>query len=799
MNDLRYALRQLRRSPGFAAAAIVTLALGIGANSAIFSFVDNLLFRPLPYAEPERLVEVNHHYPSLNGLQASISVRGFELYQEELDALERLAVQTGWGVNLTGDGEPERLMGALVSVNFFRTLGVPPALGRDFLPEEAERGSHRVAILSDGLWRRRFGADPDAIGRAVRLNGEPYQIVGVMPRGFRPFYGRNAELFAPLAPTAEQREASFTNEWLTATGRLAPGATLGRARAEAGRLAGRLRVQEELPDDWNITVTPLDERARAGIRSALLVLLGAVAFVLLIACANVANLLLARAASRSREIAVRLALGAGRRHLVRQLFTEGLVLSLAGAAAGLLLAYATVGAVTGTEALAVPRIDEVSLDARVVGFTALLAVATALLFALIPAFRSARTDVQGSLREGARGTSGDRSGVLVRRALVVLEFALAVSLVVGAGLMIKSFARLTSVDPGFRPERLLTFHLALPESEYTSDTARVAFHDRLLEELAALPDVESAATTTVLPFSGGWSTGSFTVEGHEPARGEPNPWGDIRIVSPDFARTMGIPVLRGRFLTEADAMGAERAVVVDEEMVRRFWPDRDPIGQRISFDEENWWSVVGVVGHTAHEGLDADPRVQLYFPARRLGPSGMWYVLRTRDRPLGVMPSVRATLRTVDEDQPVSEVATMEARMAEVVGPRRLSAVLLAAFAAVALLLAATGAYGVLSFAVHQRTRELGVRMAMGANRRAVLRMVMAQGLRLALLGVALGLAAALLLTRLLASQLYGVGAGDPSTFALVTLLLVGVATLSTLLPALRATRVDPLVALRAD
>ena len=798
--DLRFAVRQMLRNPGFATVALLTLALGIGANGATFSVVNGLLLRALPYENPDRLVEINHFYPSLDGLEASVSAAGFRDYRERLPALGSVAAQSGWGVNLTGDGEPERLTGTRVSPSYFGTYGVTAARGRLFNPEEAVPGNDRVTVLSDDLWRRRFGADPEVVGRAITVNGEPYVVVGVLPATFRPFFQRAAEIFAPLALTEEQYSGGYTNEFLAVTARLAPGVTLEQARAEATRFAEQLKETsaDGFPDDWGIRLTTLNERARGEIRPALLVLLGAVGFVLLIACANVANLLLARAAVRSREMGMRLAVGAGRARLLRQLIVESLVLSGIGAGMGLLLAWGAVRVVRRAAASSVPLIDQIGVDPWVVGFIGLLALLTALLFGLAPALQSARTDLQDTLREGSRGATGARFGLL-RRGLVVTEFALALTLLAGAGLLVKSFARLTSVDPGFDPTNLLTFHVALPDARYPSDTARVQFFDRLLPELAATPGVEGVAATSVLPFSGGWSTGSFQVEGFQPGEGQPAPWGDIRVVNPDFARAMQIPVRQGRFFTDADRMDGPRVVVVDEEMVRRFWPDGDALGRRISFDGENWFSVVGVVGHASHEGLDAEARVQLYFPYKRVGVDGMFIGLRARQDAERLLPTVRTAVASVDRDQPISRIATMEQLMADTVGPRRLAAVLLGVFAAIALLLAATGVYGVISFNVSQRTRELGLRMAIGADRRDVVGMVMGQGLKLAALGVALGVLGALALNRVLSGQLYRVSPTDPSTLVLVAAVLVGVAVVSSLIPALRATGVDPAIALREE
>ena len=800
-------MRHLRRAPAFAAIVVLTLALGIGANTAIFSVVDAVLLRPLPFREPDRLVTVLHIYPSLDGLEAPVSVPGFRDYRDQMGIFDGAAVQSGQGFNLTGLGEPQRVVASRVSAQFFSTLGVPPLIGRTLLPDEHETSGAKVAVLSHGIWQRLFGGERSVLGRSISLNGEPYEIVGVMPAGFRDFFGRDAELWVPLALRAEQfADGARTNEWLNLTARLAPGVTVEQARARARDFAAQLkqRFPDEYPRDWTLAVEPLADRATGRIRPVLLVLLGAVGMVLLIACANVANLLLARGASRAKEIAIRTALGAGRRQLVRQLLTESVLLAVAGGALGLALAWLAVRGIGALNPANLPFADRIAIDPRVLLFTLALSLVTGLLFGLLPAVHASRTDLHGTLKEGGRSATADRTGRGVRRVLVVAEMALALTLLAGAGLLIKSVARLSAVDTGFRPEKLLTFHVALPQAKYAGDTARAALWDRLVPTLAALPGVQGAGATTVLPFGGGWSTGSFTVEGHQPAEGQPGPWGDIRIVTPDFLRTLGAPLVRGRHFEARDAIGAPPVAVVDEEMVRRYWPDGDPIGKRITFDDASdstaqWITVVGVVGHTKHEGLDADARVQLYLPSAQAAQGGMWVAVRTPGDPLALVPAVRRAVRSVDADLPIARVEAMETLVERSVGQRRLAMILLGTFAGIALVLAAVGIYGVMSFAVEQRTHELGVRMALGAGRRRVLALVVGQGMALAAVGVVVGLAGALALTRLIGSQLYAVRATDPATLAVVAVLLAATSLVATLVPALRATRVDPVIALREE
>ncbi len=807
INDFRLAVRRLLKAPAFSAIVVLTLALGIGANSAIFSVVEAVLLRPLAFREPERLVTVLHLYPSLDGLEAPVSVPGFRDYRDQMGIFDGVSVASGQGFNLTGMGEPQRVVASRVSAQFFSTLGVAPLIGRTLLPEEHETSGAQVAILSHGLWQRLFGAEPSAIGRTLSLNGEPYEIVGVMPPEFRDFFNGDAELWIPIRFRPEQfGDGHRTNEWLNLTARLSPGVTVEQAQARARDFAAQLKQRhpDEYPENWSLVVEPLAERATGRIRPVLLVLLGAVGMVLLIACANVANLLLARGASRSKEIAIRTALGAGRRQLVQQLLTESVLLALVGGALGLALAWLAVRGIGALNLANLPRADEIAIDPPVLLFTLVLSLATGVLFGLVPAIHVSRADLHGTLKEGGRSATADRSGRGVRSALVVAEMALALTLLAGAGLLIKSVARLSAVDTGFRPENLLTFHIALPQAKYSSDTTRAALFDRLAPAIAALPGVQGVGATSVLPFGGGWSTGSFTVEGHQVPEGQPSPWGDIRIVTPDYLRTLGAPQLRGRHLEARDAIGAPSVAVVDDEMVRRFWPQADPIGKRLAFGDADdstteWITVVGVVGHTKHEALDAEARVQMYLPYAQAAQGGMSVIARTTGDPLAQVSSVRRAVQSVDADLPIARVEAMEALVERSVGQRRLAMILLGAFAGIALVLAAVGIYGVMAFSVAQRSHELGVRMALGAGRRRVLGLVVRQGMALAGAGVAVGVLGALGLTRLIGSQLYAVRATDPATLATVAVVLSATALLATLVPALRATRVDPVVALREE
>jgi putative ABC transport system permease protein len=811
LQDIRYSLRRLAKSPAFTLVVVVTLALGIGANTAIFSAVNAVLLRPLAYADPERLVTIEHLYPSLGGMKAPVSVPGFHDYQARGRTFESMAVETGWAANLTGQGEPERLPAARVTGRFFGTLGVPALVGRGLLPGEDSAGREHVVVLSHGLWQRLFGGDPGVVGRSLALNGERYEVVGVMPPEFRDFFNRTVELWAPLVfEPAQFADGQRTHEFLNLTARVRPGVPLEQAAAETRSLAEQLKQQypDAYPPDWSLVMTPLAQRAVGPVRPALLVLLGAVGFVLLIACANVANLLLARAAARSKEIAVRTALGASRDRLVRQLLTESLLLALAGGVLGLVLAYAGVRGVVALHPAQLPRADEIGIDAPVMGFTLVVSLVTGLLFGLAPAVHASATDLHGVLKEGGRGSAGDRGGQGLRRTLVVAEVALALTLLTGAGLLVRSFARLQGVDPGFAPDHLLTFNLSLPGARYPGDREQAAFFDQVLPAIAAVPGVRSAGATSVMPFGGSWATRSFDIEGYQPPPKQPGPWGDIRIVSPRFFETLHIPLRRGRLLTEDDRSGGRLVAVIDDEFVRRYWPGQDPIGKRLTFgppagaadtSAREWIEVVGVAGHTKHEGLDAEDRLQLYLPYRQRPLPFLTVAVRTAGEPGPYVNRMRSAVRSVDPDQPIAAVRTMDELIAQSVGQRRLSMLLLSVFSGIALVLASVGIYGLMSYSVAQRSRELGVRIALGAARADVLRLVLRQGMSLALTGIALGVGAAVALTRLIESQLYGVRATDPGTFAGVAGLLGVTALAANLVPALRATRVDPAVVLREE
>jgi putative ABC transport system permease protein len=792
--DLRYALRTLGRNRVFTFIAVLTLALGIGANTAIFSVVHGVVLRPLGFHEPERLVQLFGG----STVRGTFSGPNFDDVRAEASSFEMLTAFYRRARTLTGAGDPERVPVAGVTEGFFALLGRPPVLGREFTAEEMQPGRHRVAVLAHGFWQERFGGDVGVLGEAVLLDGEPYEVVGVAPPGFA--YPDGRALWVPLERDDMYAERGAV--WLDVVGRLRPGAALAAAEAELDGITARLAAAyPDVNANLQLLARPLHDVAVGDVRRPLLILLAAVAFVLLIACANVANLLLARSATRAGELGLRVALGAGRARLVRQFLTESLVLALAGGAAGLLLAALGTRLLVALGPAWLPRLDQVGVDGTVAAFTLGVSLLAGVLFGLAPALQVARADLRALLAEHGRGLGGRGRG---RSGLVVAQTALAVVLLVGAGLMLRSFARLVQVDAGFRAEQALAFPLALPEASYPGDPETRAFFAGFLERLEALPGVERAAAVLVGPMSGGAITISFGVAGREPLPPGQIQTLHVRSATPDYFGTAGIPVLRGRGLAATDDAGAPPVAVLNAAAVRTFFPDEDPLGRRI---EMGWTrdegsvsgEVVGVVGDVRHFGLASDPVPEIYFPHAQLPLRGMTVVLRATGDPLALVPAVRAQLAAMDPALAPGAFATLEQTVRGSAAQPRFYLLLLGLFATVAVVLATIGIYGVTSFVVARRTREIGIRMALGADAAAVLRQVVGGSLALATAGIAAGLAGAAVVTRLLEGLLYGVGATDPWTYAAVALIFTAVAALAALVPARRAARVDPTTALRAE
>ncbi len=802
LQDLRFALRTLAKSPGFTLVAVLTLALGIGANAAIFSVVNAVLLRPLPYADPDALVRLLTVEGGSRG--PNMTPPDFLDLAERSRAFSDVAAYGQGSAALSGEGEPLRLNVARTSASFFRTLGVAPLLGRDFRAEDNQPGSEPVAVLGHGLWRQRFGGDPAVVGGRVTLNGKPHTVVGVMPPGFD--YPAGGEAWVPLTYSeAFTGDDSRFNYSIEVIARARPGVTDGRMREDLDAVMAGIHDAHPMKRSVTLEPVPLREHLLGDTRTPLLVLFGAVGLVLLVACANVANLYLARAASRQGEIAVRAALGAGRGRLVRQLLTESAVVALLGGGAGLLLASWATEVLVAMQPQGMPRLDEVRLDGAVVAFAAGAAVLAVLLVGLVPALRATRSDLARTIRESG-GARGGRGGNRLRAGMVVAELALSVVLLAGAGLLVRSFVRLLAVDPGFRTEGALAFEVALPGAAYGSDGEVDAFYSRLVERIGELPGVGPVGAAASLPMTGYGMGSSFSVEGGPP----PSP-GDgrelqVRAATPDYFRAMGVRLLRGRGFEAQDRKGTPPVVLLNDAAVRRFFPDEDPVGRRLAL---TWWrdgetdpvggTVVGVVGDVRERGLDREAVPTLYVAHSQVPLRSMHVVARTAADPLALAAAVRREVTALDAAIPVANVRTLDALVAESVSARRFYMLLLGVFAAAALVLAAIGVFGVMSYSVARRTREIGVRMALGAHAGRMLRLVLREALGLAALGVALGVAGALALTRLLSGLLYGVTATDPLTFVAVAATLSAVALLASYLPARRATRVDPMVALRSE
>jgi predicted permease len=797
--DLRYGARMLLKNPGFTLIAVITLALGIGANAAIFSVVNAVLLRPLPFKEPDRLVIIKEtRLPQCP--EYSVASGNFLEWKKQNTVFERLAAYHGQTYNLIVTGYPEAIAGAEVSDGFFAMLGAQPLLGRDFLPEEYQRGSDNAVILSHGLWQTRFAGASDVLNKTLTLSGKSYTVIGVMPATLHFGGPELGALWTPMAFT-EGDARNHGGHSLGALGQLRHGVTVEQARAEMIAISGRLAAQyPESNTGWSVKITPLLEHLVRNIKPALLVLLGAVSFLLLIACANVANLLLVRAAGRQREIAVRAALGASRARIIRQLLTESVLLALLGGVMGLLLAAWSLELLLQL-APQHSRMSGVSLDGRVLAFAAAITLLTSVIFGLVPAWQYSRPNLNEAMNDAGRGSTEGGRRQSVRNTLVVVEVASALVLLVGAGLLIKSFWQLQRIDPGFNPNNVLTASVALPRSKYVEEDQRAAFFQQLIEKAKALPGVNAASVSSSIPL------GNHSYLGFE-IQGRPLPPGadqstNFYSVSAEYFKAMGIPLLRGRLFTERDTGDSLHVAVVNEAMAKRIFPGEDPIGKRITFDsgENNpeWFEVVGIVGDVKQHGLDKTTPLQTYEPYTQQPQSSMTLIVRTTGDPTNYTAAIRDAVVRLDNEQPITNIRTLTDYLSTSIAQRQFSMLLLGIFAAVALVLAAIGIYGVLSYAVTQRTQEIGIRMALGAEQGDILKLVVGKGMLLALLGVVAGLAAALALTRLMEPLLFDVKATDPLTFAMITLLLMFVALLACWIPARRAAKVDPIIALRFE
>jgi putative ABC transport system permease protein len=820
LSEIKVALRGLAKSPGFTIIAIATLALAIGANSAVFSLINALLVRPLPYQQPAKLALIWEQFATQGLDRIPVSPPEFLDLEKDFQSGTAIAAFNYQTFNLGGGDVPERISGAIVSPSLFPLLGVEPIKGRTFAREEQGQGHDDVVVISERLWKRHFNSDPTLIGKTLLLNGRSYTVIGVMPARFEfpiPLFGvqgnqfaERVEIWKPLAFTPLELKERGSRSYGLIT-RLRPDASASKAQAELDKIiANWIQTYRDNygGGGFGARIYPLQDQVVGGMRTGLAILLGAVVFVLLIACANLATMLLARAGAREHELAIRVALGASRWRLLRQMLTESVLLALAGAAGGIILSIWGLELLKQIGARTIPRLAEVNVDLVVLIVTAVIAVGTGILFGLIPAFASAKPELTEALKEGGRSsTTGARRNQL-RNSLVVAEIALALVLLVGAGLLLKSYARVQNIDPGFDRRNILTAEMDLPETKYPQrgsadyrhGEAMINFWNEGLRRVRQLPGVESAAFTIVLPMSGSNTDSSFAIEGRSTGGKEPTPDEELRIITPDYFRVLKTPLMHGRFFAESDNADAPGVVIINDALAKKYWPNEDALGKRITFDDPRkdpkWLTIVGITRSIRHRGLDLDPQPEYYIPLAQRAQSSMILTVRIAQDPRGLTTAVRREVQSIDPDQPIANVRTLEAVTADSIAPRRMSVVLLGAFAGIALLLAGVGIYGVISYLVVQRTHEIGVRMALGAQRRDVLRLVVGHALKLVGIGTGIGLVLALLSTRTLSALLYSVGAFDATTFVLVTITLAAVALLASYIPALRATRADPMIAL---
>ena len=801
--DLKYAIRQLRKNPGFTLVAVLTLALGIGANTAIFCVANGVLIRDLPYAEPQQLALL--WTSGSQGNRDQLSFTDIDDYRSLNDVFENVVPFGDWNATFSGAGDPTPLPGMQIGDGYFGLMRVKPMLGRDFLPEEQIEGKDRVIILGYGLWQTRFAGDPNIVGQKVRLNGSPYTIVGVAPKDFPMLPGTlvdgPAQFYRPVAEMRDDKQR--LSRHLRAIARLRPGISIQQAQSDLSVINQALARQ--FPEEYStagVRVVELRDDIAAGLRPALLVLLLAIGFLLLIACANLSNLLLARAIGRQKSVAIRSALGATRARLVRQVLTESVLLALCGGAAGVLLAFAATNVIVALGAKVIPQLLIVSIDGRVIAFTFGLSLLTGLLFGSLPAFKVSDVTLTETLKEGTRGSSAAHERF--RRALAVGEIALSLVLLAAAGLLLRSFQKIYSVDPGFRSDHLLTMNIGLPSEKYPQGTEKsMIFYRELVRRVKGLPEVEGAGAVSVLPLGTNFDTAGTEPEGFAYGPGG-LPYPERYIVTPGYLSTVGIRLVRGRLISDADREDAPLVVLISNTAAERWWPKQDPIGRRLrapGFDErpQPWRTVVGVVEDVKQAGLDAPHTMQVYLPHAQFAVDYLTLVVRTKSDPLNLAPEVRRQVAELEPDQAVSNIASMDEVLSDSVASRRFSATLLGTLAGLGLLLASIGVYGVISYGVAQRTREIGIRMALGATRRDVLLLVVMQGMKLLSIGVAVGTISALFLTRVMSGMLFGVRPTDPVTYLGSAVFLSAVAFLASYIPALRAVRVDPMVALRYE
>lgn len=809
LQDLRYGVRMIGKNPGFAFIAVLTLALGIGANTAIFSVINGVLLKPLPYKEPQQLVRIFESHERRP--RFPMSPPNFQDYREQNSTLEAMAIYTREDLELSMDDKPERLAAMHITAGFFELLGIQPLLGREFNRDEELLANSRVVVLSHNLWQRRFAGDPQIVGKAITLSGRPYTIIGVMPAGVQHVggdyrslpHGESVDVWWPMALTSEDWRnvrGHFTN----AIGRLKPGVTLAQAAADFNVVAERLEQNYvESNKGWRIVLRPLHEDIVGQARTTLWILLGAVVFVLLVACANVANLTLVKATVREREIALRAALGANRGRIIRQLLTESMLLSVLGGAAGLVLAALALKVLLLLAPAQLPRLQAISIDGRIFAFTTMISLLTGLIFGLAPALQSMKVNLNELLKEGGRSATGGITKRRVRDALVVAEVALALILLIGAGLLLRSFVKLQQTDPGFESSGVLTMTLSMPRARYPKEEQVMDFYQRLTESVKALPGVRAAGLSSDLPWTGYDENSGFNIEGKDLPPGQ-SPAGRYHFVSADYFRAIGVPLLAGRFFNASDTAQAPYRILINQSLANRYWPDEEAVGKRITFRDEpksdkDWFTVVGVVGDVKDYPYSLAAEPAFYWPVTQYSHNEMTLAVRTDGDPMGLIAAIRDRVSDLDKDLALADVKKLDMISAAAIAGQRFTLLLTSLFAFTALTLAAIGIYGVMSYLVTQRTHEIGIRMALGAQVADVFKLVLRQGLILMLTGVGLGLGGAFALTRVLSSLLFGVSSTDPVTFIAVPLILAATALVACCIPARRAMRVDPIVALRYE